>query len=288
MKNNVHKALAGSVLVLAGVASNSVAADESRELPARRHGCPKEMARVRDFCIDRWESSSVDVTTGQALSPYYPPQRVLMNRVLDVWQIERNSWGSEVAQSFLLPELSTFQRESRFEVKAVSAPNTVPQGYLSRELARRACEATNKRLCTLAEWQMACRGEHGTLFPYGPDYVVGRCNVWRQTHPARALHGSTSLGHLDPRLNLVVEYDGGPLLRLTGATATCVSRFGSDVIYDMVGNLDEWVEDEPGIFAGGFYSRSTNKGCEAKVSSHAPTYYDYSTGVRCCRSVQGS
>ncbi len=288
MKNNVHQAIACSILVLAGGVSRRVVAEGLPEPAAKRLGCPHEMVRVRGFCIDRWEISSIDVTTGRALSPYYPPQRVLMNRVLDLWQIERRSWGSEVAQSFLLPELSTFQRESRFEVKAVSAPNTVPQGYLSRELARRACEATNKRLCTLDEWQVACRGERGTLFPYGPDYVAGRCNVWRQTHPARVLHGNSSLGHLDPRLNLVVEYEGGPLLRPTGATATCVSRFGSDVIYDMVGNLDEWVEDEPGIFVGGFYARSTNKGCDAKVSSHAPTYYDYSTGARCCRALQSS
>jgi hypothetical protein len=246
------------------------------------------MVRVRDFCIDRWEISSVDASTAQALSPYYPPQRVLMNRILDVWQIERTCWGSEAAQSFLLPELTRFQRESRFEVKAVSVANLVPQGYLSRELARRACEASGKRLCSHAEWQLACRGERGTAFPYGSDYVAGRCNVWRQTHPAQVLHGSSSLGHLDPRLNLVVEYEGGPLLRPTGTTPSCASRFGSDAIYDMVGNLDEWVDDEPGIFAGGFYARSTAKGCEAKVSSHAPTYYDYSTGARCCRSAQGS
>jgi formylglycine-generating enzyme required for sulfatase activity len=210
-----------------------------------------------------------------------------MNRVLDIWQVERTSWGSEVARSFPLPELSRFQRLERFEASAVSVANVTPQGYLSRELARRACENAHKRLCTHAEWQIACRGERGTQFPYGDEYVVGRCNVWRQTHPAHVFHGNASLGHLDPRLNLIVEYDAGPLLRATGTTPTCVSRFGNDVIYDMVGNLDEWVDDEPGVFVGGFYSRSTNKGCDAKVSSHAPTYYDYSTGARCCCGLDG-
>lgn len=52
----------------------------------------------------------------------------------------------------------------------------------------------------------------------------------------------------------------------------------------MVGNVDEWVED--GMFLGGFYSRSTTQGCEAKVSVHASTYYDYSTGTRCCRDAE--
>lgn len=249
------------------------------------HRCPSEMARVGNFCIDRWEISTIDGWSQQPLSPYYPPQRVLMNRILDVWQIERNSWGTDGAQAFLLPELSLLQRKGQFHAVARSAPNVIPQAYLSRELARTLCENANKRLCSYAEWQTACRGARGSLFPYGSEYVAGRCNVWRNTHPARVLHGNASLGHLDPRLNLIIEHETGALLRPTGATPECVSKFGNENIYDMVGNLDEWVEDDPGIFAGGFYARSTNKGCEAKVSSHAPTYYDYSTGARCCRSL---
>jgi formylglycine-generating enzyme required for sulfatase activity len=240
------------------------------------------MARVRGFCIDRWEISTFDAKTLQALSPYYPPQKSLINRVLDVWQVERRSWGSAAAQAFLLPELTRVQTAGAFDARAAAVPNVIPQAYVSRELARRLCERSNKRLCTLSEWQTACRGEHGTRFPYGPEYVAGRCNVWRQVHPAYALHGNSSLGHLDPRLNLVVDSVTGPLLRATGSTSTCVSRFGEEAIYDMVGNLDEWVDDDPGVFVGGFYARNTNKGCDAQVSSHAPTYFDYSTGTRCC------
>jgi len=39
---------------------------------------------------------------------------------------------------------------------------------------------------------------------------------------------------------------------------------------------------EDGMFLGGFYARSTTKGCDAQISSHAPSYFDYSTGTRCC------
>jgi formylglycine-generating enzyme required for sulfatase activity len=56
------------------------------------------------------------------------------------------------------------------------------------------------------------------------------------------------------------------------------------VIFDMVGNVDEWVDDETGRFAGGFYARATNSGCESQVASHSPLYYDYSIGVRCCKT----
>lgn len=277
-------ALAASCAVATGGAR--VAAAPASVRPLR--GCPREMARVGSFCIDRWELSAIDRTTQQELSPYYPPQRGLIHRVLDVWQIERSSWGSDSAQAFLLPELSRLQREGCFVPVARSVPNVVPQAYLSRDLARKLCEDAGKRLCSHAEWQTACRGERGTLFPYGNEYIAGQCNVWRNTHPARVLHGNSSLGHLDPRLNLVVEYDSGALLRLTGTTRGCTSRFGEEVIYDMVGNLDEWVDDEPGVFVGGFYARATSKGCDAKVSSHAPTYLDYSTGARCCRDVRST
>jgi hypothetical protein len=56
-------------------------------------------------------------------------------------------------------------------------------------------------------------------------------------------------------------------------------------VFDMVGNLDEWVEDPEGTFAGGFYSRGTHEGCDAVISSHDFAYFDYSLGTRCCRSL---
>jgi hypothetical protein len=55
----------------------------------------------------------------------------------------------------------------------------------------------------------------------------------------------------------------------------------------MVGNLDEWVLDERGVFRGGFYARKSDKGCGARISSHGATYFDYSTGARCCQDARG-
>ena len=75
-----------------------------------------------------------------------------------------------------------------------------------------------------------------------------------------------------------------PLLRPTGGTPACASEWGQDAAYDMVGNLDEWVEDPEGTFVGGFYSRGTREGCDARVEVHSYDYYDYSLGTRCCRT----
>ncbi len=240
------------------------------------------MARVSDFCVDRWEASLVDRATQRPLSPYYPPHAGLLERIVQVWDVERDVLGDEAARQMPLPDLPRWQRTERFEPMAVSRPGVVPAGYLSYHLARRACENAGKRLCTEQEWLTACRGARQSKFPYGTQYVAGRCNVFRALHPAAVLHGHASIGHTDPRLNLVIEPSGGPLLRTTGASSGCASDWHGTPLFDMVGNLDEWVEDERGLFLGGFYARSTTQGCEARVASHAPVYYDYSTGTRCC------
>ena len=161
-----------------------------------------------------------------------------------------------------------------------------PNGYLTGVVAEAACAAAGKRLCTLDEFVTACRGQDDTLFPYGDTYEDGVCNVFREEHPAAILHGNASIGHLDPRLDRVISH-GRPLLQRTGESPACRSRWGDDAIYDMVGNLDEWVDEGPGAFAGGFYSRSTRSGCEALVTAHPKGYLDYSTGVRCCRDATG-
>ncbi len=249
--------------------------------PARR--CPAEMVLVRGFCIDRFETSLVDAASGQALSPYYAPVRGEMAAAYEYWLVERRNVGDDAARQVPLPEPSAWQRGHAFTPRAVSRAGAVPQGYLSYYTARKACTAAGKRLCSEREWVTACGGERGLKFPYGERYRAGACNVFRPFHPGFALHQNSSVGHRDPRLNLVLVGDDEPLLRSTGDTPTCKSSWGSDAIYDMVGNLDEWVEGESRpVFVGGFYARSTSKGCEAKVDSHSPAYYDYSLGTRCC------
>ena len=157
----------------------------------------------------------------------------------------------------------------------------VPQGYVNRPIAEAACVSAGKRLCSEEEWTTACRGQRGTKFPYGPTYRQGACNVFRYEHPGMILHGSFSVDLLDPRLNAVVV-EGETLLRPTGATPACKSEWGDDAVYDMVGNLDEYIDDPEGTFLGGFYARSTRNGCDSKITAHRSTYLDYSTGVRCC------
>jgi formylglycine-generating enzyme len=257
-------------------------------------GCPPEMVRVGKTCIDRWEASLVDRRTKEPLSPYYPPQPKLCTTLERRWQTERATLGGPAAQAMPVPALSELQH-GHFEPMAVSKPGVTPAGYLSGVVAEKACEAAGKRLCRVSEWVKACEGEAHRQFPYGEKYEPARCNIFRSHHPAAVLHDNPSIGHLDPRLNLVKE-GNDPLLRPTGATKSCASVWGPDALYDMNGNIDEWVLDdtEPPAegeetlrykFVGGFFSRSKKDGCLSGVRNHGKTYFDYSTGVRCCREV---
>jgi len=225
----------------------------------------------------------VDEKTGQLLSPYYPPEPKLLRHVYQYWSAEAGQVGSERARAFGLPPVPDHQL-NQFAPKAVSAPGMLPHGYLTYYTAKKACENAGKRLCSEEEWVRACKGNKRSQHPYGGSYQAGRCNVFRSIHPAYELHGNSSLGHLDPRLHLVFEEGKDPLLYLTGQAARCTSETDDGQLFDMVGNLDEWIADEDGVFVGGFYSRGTKEGCEAKIENHSPAYTDYSIGVRCCRN----
>jgi chorismate mutase len=253
--------------------------------PGGARVCPAEMVLVGGkLCVDRFEGTIVDVASGEQISPDYPVTPNLMEVALGEWATGRQRTGGLHARAFPMPLLPGWQRGQNLGVVAVPRMGARPNGYLTGLVAESACAAAGKRLCTLAEFTTACRGEEDTLFPYGDTYVDGVCNVYRDAHPAAILHDNASVGHLDPRLNRV-RAGKAPLFRAAGATPACQSRWGSDAIYDMVGNLDEWVDEGGGAFAGGFYARSTRSGCEALITAHPKHYLDYSTGVRCCKDA---
>ncbi len=205
-------------------------------------------ARGAAFCIDRYEASLVEVAAD----------------------------GRE-------HDLSPFEQVGSRAVRAVSREGVYPQGYLSRDEAEAACKRSSKRLCKESEWTTACRGASDTTFPYGANARPGACNDKGKAPLVKlgpVLTGDQWERMNDPRLNQVP----GSLAK-TGAHPECRSSFG---VFDMVGNLHEWIDDREGSFMGGYYLDTVQNGpgCRYKTVVHGPTYHDYSTGFRCCTEVR--
>jgi formylglycine-generating enzyme len=229
------------------------------------------MALVGEVCVDRWEATLV--TRDANAAPVDHPHS------------ERPEHGV------------------RYE--AQSAPGKLPQAYVNRNEAESACANAGKRLCTLEEWFAACRGPKRTMYPYGETMKHGECNSGK-THLLSKWFGR------DPRAWKYDEHFNNPrldqepgFLAKTGEYAACTNEYG---VYDMVGNLHEWVSTpvDPkiaavvpltdgirirlakragnGIFMGGFFSTDNQhgEGCAFTTIGHQPTYHDYSTGFRCC------
>lgn len=207
--------------------------------------CPPGMALIAHrFCVDRWEASLVE--TGSAGERPFSPYATPQGR----------------------------------SVRAVSLAGVVPQGYISREQAESACRSSGKRLCAEDEWETACRGVPPRVFPYGDTREKGACN-------------DTGISPLGVYFSDASEmYNAGPMndsrlnqtphtLAKTGAFERCTNAFG---VFDMVGNLHEWVMSARPTFRGGYYQdvHINGDGCGYRTTAHAAGYHDYSTGFRCC------
>jgi formylglycine-generating enzyme required for sulfatase activity len=200
------------------------------------------------FCIDKWEASLVELTADgeRPFSPYQSPESSV--------------------------------------VRAVSVPDVVPQGYVSRDQADLACKTSEKRLCAEDEWVTACKGDPPHAFPYGDTREKGTCNdagisplhVYYPEAPSTYLMGPMN----DPRLNQVPN-----TVAKTGEYARCTNSYG---LFDMVGNLHEWVMSARPTFRGGYFqdARINGEGCAYHTTAHGPAYHDYSTGFRCCADAK--
>lgn len=230
--------------------------DAPADAPARpRAGlCPENMVMIgRGFCIDQYEAGLLEVLPDGAERPWSPFHTI----------------------------------PSNVRVRAITKAGIYPQGYISGVQAKAACEASGKRLCQPEEWRSACMGPKKTMWTYGPSQVVGKCNDNGRSSMHYFNKGLTDKpedawkwGHngnmLDPRLN---QLDG--TLSLTGAHPDCTNDYG---VYDMVGNLHEWVDDPWGTFQGGYYLdvKLNGDGCYYATTAHDMKHADYSTGFRCC------
>ena len=144
--------------------------------------------------------------------------------------------------------------------RAVSKPGVMPWKIGDdNELAQAACEASGKRLCSPAEWELSCRGVNGTAYGYGDQYDPLVCN-------GLDTYGRSGF-HLMP----------------TGSFADCNNGWG---VYDMSGNLWEHTANGSGkTVRGGAYNCVDSQG-NHKCSYIPQTWTPLALGFRCCSELQ--
>ncbi|MFO0757997.1 MAG: SUMF1/EgtB/PvdO family nonheme iron enzyme [Byssovorax sp.] len=239
--------------------------------PETVQACPSEMVEIGRYCVDRYEGHLVTVGSDGAINalPHY-----------------------------LHPDVSV-----RFEAR--SEPDFFPQGYISRNEATLACKNAGKRLCSRAEWSRACRGSKGFHYPYGARVKAGACNSGKGHLLTRFFGPDARAWKYEESFNNPKLDQEPGFLAKTGEYGDCQAAG----VFDMVGNLHEWVSDtvdedieellerdqvtrrsQPhrpgnGIFMGGFFSTTDElgPGCTYVTIAHEPSYHDYSTGFRCCK-----
>jgi serine/threonine protein kinase/formylglycine-generating enzyme required for sulfatase activity len=141
---------------------------------------------------------------------------------------------------------------------------TQPLVNLSWLEAKQACEKEQKRLCTEAEWEKACKGAGNARFPYGNDFDPNLCNTEDAADMDRALAPS-------------------------GSFPQCRSSHG---VMDLSGNVAEWTatpaatDIQAMIQKGGNFTReATAVRCSARKAG-VPTERAPNVGLRCCTGVR--
>lgn len=143
--------------------------------------------------------------------------------------------------------------------------------------AQKWCAERGRRMCSEQEWELACEGEERRPLAYGWKVNKTTCNsdkAWRAFDAKRLYAGGDEEDQEVERL-----WQGAP----SGAYMSCVSTFG---IFDMMGNVEEWVATRsgrkwPGALMGGFWAKPWT-GCRGTNDAHEPSFKFYETGFRCC------
>ena len=171
--------------------------------PGQAAACPPDSVAVGPLCVDKYEASVWNIA---------PAQERLIRRV----QRGRASAADLTNGGATLQGVTTDDYDNAgcpdtgngcTRVYAVSIPQTLPSRFLTWFQAAAACRNAGKRLLTNAEWQAAALG---TPDPGPGGNGTATCNT------------------------------GAPNVLPSGSAASCVSDVG---VFDMVGNLWEWVAD---------------------------------------------
>jgi sulfatase-modifying factor enzyme 1 len=221
------KALAVRVVVVASYAVLAVLAWREWRRPAGLD-CGLDAVRVGTTCVDKYEASvwrippaTLKTSAGSALVRKIQDGSVTLADLTAAGAVQLEPAGGCNGRGYLLagfPGTGDWTPVLGIEpptpgIYAVSLPGVMPSTCISWFQAEQACALSHKRLIRNQEWQRAAAG---TPDP-GDSPEASDCNT----------------GAIGPSE--------------TGSRAHCRSSWG---VYDMIGNVDEWVGDWGEVASG--------------------------------------
>ncbi len=241
------------------VASVLVLGATSYADPPLRLPCPRDMVEIEgEFCPD----------VEQVCTSYLP--------------VEEKGAPKRCAE-FLPSTCRTKTRTKHFCIDRFEFPNERgknPTVMKTWQEARDACQKKGKRLCGDTEWTLACEGPQLLPYPYGTKRDASACNIDK---PHVEVNEAAILVKSKRASELARLWQGEE----SGTREGCVSHYG---VFDMTGNVDEWVVNESGKphdsgLKGGYWGRVRNA-CRPMTTAHGETFPFYQTGFRCCANVR--
>lgn len=205
---------------------------------------PAHQKNLPAFLIDRYEVTNAQYEQFVLAAGHTPPMAwasngyVLNSREKDLSQLDLERLRRLVVKGFRLDMDSTKLGKEQLLAaihKRLRELDKEPVTNVSWNDADAYCRWAGKRLPSEAEWEKAARGSNSNEFPWGNKWVAGKTNAGEE-----------------------MWNDG---VAPVGSYSTDKSPYG---VYDMAGNVSEWVEDWYQPYPGSDYT-STDFGEKFKV-----------------------
>lgn len=176
--------------------------------------------------------------------------------------------------------------DKHFCIDRYEYPNEVgrqPTLAVTWDEARDVCANEGKRLCMAEEWTLACEGPERKPYPFGYVRDAGACNFDKNYIMP------DNFAFNDPQTR-AAEIARVNQSEPSGSRPRCVSDYG---VYDMTGNVDEWVVNEHGSpqgpefqsgLKGGYWGPVRNR-CRPMTTEHNQWHQGYQIGFRCCQDA---